>query len=96
MLLQILKSVMPLAVGALESKYAPLRQMAARFLSEMCCVDPLAGHECLLLEYLESHAWTRLPGMNGSVLNVDVLLNGSVLNVLHGSATGGCPDACAP
>ena len=43
---------MPCAVRALESKHAPLRQMAARFLSEMCCVAPLAGMELVIRSVL--------------------------------------------
>jgi len=46
--LATLEALMPCAVRALESKHAPLRQMAARFLSEMCCVTPLAGMELVI------------------------------------------------
>ena len=50
--LKALTALMPLAVRALESKHAPLRQMAARFLSEMCCVDALAGMEIVIRRVL--------------------------------------------
>jgi|LauGreDrversion2_3_1035106.scaffolds.fasta_scaffold60011_1 TATA-binding protein-associated factor len=46
--LTTLSTLMPAAVRALESKHAPLRHMAARFLSEICCVDPLAGMEAVI------------------------------------------------
>jgi TATA-binding protein-associated factor len=46
--LKTLTTLMPAAVRALESKHAPLRHMAARFLSEICCVDPLAGMEAVI------------------------------------------------
>ena len=46
--LAALEALMPCAVRALESKHGQLRQMAARFLSEMCCTSPLAGMEVVI------------------------------------------------
>ena len=46
--LMTLTTLMPAAVRALESKHAPLRHMAARFISEICCANPLAGMEAVI------------------------------------------------
>ena len=43
-----LASMVPLAVRALSSKQAPLRQMASRFLAAMCVVEPLQSMEVVI------------------------------------------------
>ena len=43
-----LATMVPLAVRALSSKQAPLRQMASRFLAAMCVVEPLQSMEVVI------------------------------------------------